>query len=29
VVNEQLGLDYSKNVTIVGGETAKVLAPLR
>jgi len=29
VVNEQLGLNYSKNVTIVGGETAKVLAPLR
>ena len=29
VVNEQLGLNYSKNVTIVGGETAKDLAPLR
>ncbi|MFT5587064.1 MAG: serine/threonine protein kinase [Cognaticolwellia sp.] len=29
VVNEQLDLDYTKKVTIVGGETAKVLAPLR
>ena len=29
VVNEQLGLDYTKKITIVAGETAKVLAPLR
>ncbi len=29
VANEQLGLDYTKKVTIVAGETAKVLAPLR